>query len=342
MTTYIIRRLLLVVVVVFGVTLITFVISRVVPQNVAYVWAGFQGFRATEEVIRQLEQEYHLNEPLYLQYLYYLSDLVRGQWGRSPVTTRSVLEDVKTFYPHTVELALAGMLLGLIFGIPTGILSATRRNSALDQVSRVVALAGVSLPAFWVGLLLQLIFYYQLGWFADPGGRLSERIMLINPVPRQTGFLLLDAALAGNWTALGNALQHLVLPAVTLALPIVALISRMTRSAMLEVLGQEYVRTARAKGLKERTVEYRHALRNAWIPITTVVGTSFGWLLTGSVVTEVVFFWPGIGRYAVGAVLSFDFPAIMIFTVITAVVYALINLLADLAYLMLDPRIKYG
>lgn len=342
MARYLVRRLILLVVVIFGVTLITFVLARVVPQNVAYVWAGFQGFKATQDVVKQLEAEYYLNEPLYLQYLYYLRDLAQGNWGRSPITTRPVIEDVKTFYPHTVELATAGLLLSLAVGIPTGILSATRRNSLLDHASRLVALAGVSLPAFWIGLLFQLVFYYQLGWIADPGGRLSERVLFTSPVERLTGFLTVDALLTGNWVALRSALEHLLLPAVTLALPIVALISRMTRSAMLEVLGQDYVRTARAKGLKERMVQYRHALRNALIPITTVVATSFGWLLTGSVVTEVVFFWPGIGRYAVGAVLSFDFPAIMIFTTITAIVYALVNLLADLAYLALDPRIKYA
>jgi peptide/nickel transport system permease protein len=339
---YIIRRIVLLVVVVFGVTVITFVLARVVPQNVAAVWAGFQGFKATGDVIQQLEEEYHLRDPLYLQYLYYLRDLVQGNWGRSPVTTRPVIEDIKAFLPNTVELGAAGLLLAIVVGIPTGVISATRRNSGLDHLSRLVALAGVSLPGFWVGLILQLIFYYQLGWIPDPGGRLSQVVQFTSPVQQQTGFLLVDSLVAGNWVAFRSALQHLLLPALTLALPVIALISRMTRSAMLEVLGQEYVRTARAKGLTERVVEYRHALRNAWVPITTVVATSFGWLLTGSVVTEVVFSWPGIGRYAVGAVLSFDFPAIMIFTVITAVVYALVNLIADLLYLVLDPRISYG
>ena len=329
-------------VVVFGVTLLTFVLARVVPQNVAAVWAGFQGFKATGDVIKQLEDEYHLRDPLYVQYAYYLRDLIQGNWGRSPVTTRPVLEDIKAFFPNTVELGVASLLLGLVVGIPTGILSATRRNSGVDHLSRVVALAGVSLPGFWVGLLLQLAFYYHLGWVPDPGGRLSQAVQFTSPVQPRTGFLLIDSLITGNFIALRSALQHLILPAITLALPLIALISRMTRSAMLEVLNQDYVRTARAKGLTERTIEYRHALRNAWIPITTVVATSFGWLLTGSVVTELVFSWPGIGRYAVGAVLSFDFPAIMIFTLITAVGYALVNLIADLLYLVLDPRISYG
>jgi peptide/nickel transport system permease protein len=339
---YLVRRLVLLVVVVFGVTLIAFVLARVVPQNVAAVWAGFQGFKATGDVIKQLEDEYHLRDPLYLQYAYYLRDLFQGNWGRSPVTTRPVLDDIKAFLPNTLELGVAGLALGLIIGIPTGILSATRRNTGLDHASRLVALTGVSLPGFWVGLLLQLVFYYQLGWIPDPGGRLSQVVQFTSPVQPQTGFLFVDALISGNWLALRSALQHLILPAITLALPVIALISRMTRSALLEVLSQDYVRTARAKGLSERTIEYRHALRNAWIPITTVVATSFGWLLTGSVVTELVFSWPGIGRYAVGAVLSFDFPAIMIFTVIAAIAYALVNLIADLLYLVLDPRITYG
>lgn len=326
----------------FGATLIIFVITRVVPQNIAQVWAGFQGFKATEDVILQLEQEFHLREPLQVQYVYYLGDLVRGNWGHSPITGRSVFEDVKLFYPNTVELALAGFIVGIGLGIPIGVLSAIKRNSLVDQLSRLIALGGLAIPTFWLGLMLQLVFYYYLGWVADPGGRLSENVMLSSPVQRQTGFLLFDILRTGNWVALRSALEHLVLPALTLALPLVALISRMTRSAMLEVLGQEYVRTARAKGLKERSVHFGHALRNAWIPITTVTATSFGWLLTGSVVTEVVFFWPGLGRYAVAAVLSYDFPAIMIFTILTAVVYALVNLVADLAYVALDPRIKYG
>jgi peptide/nickel transport system permease protein len=339
---FIIRRLLLTVLVVFGVSVISFVIMRVVPQNVAHVWAGYQGFKATEDVIRQLEQEFHLADPLQVQYYYYLRDLLGGNWGSSPVTGRSVFEDIKIFYPNTVELALAGLLLGISLGIPIGILSAIRRNSMVDQMSRFIALAGVSIPTFWLGLMLQLVFYYYLGLVADPGGRLSENVMMASPVKRQTGFLILDILLTGNWVALRSALEHLALPAVTLAWPLVALISRMTRSAMLEVLGQEYVRTARAKGLKERSVQYGHALRNAWIPITTVIAISFGWLLTGSVVTEVVFFWPGVGRYAVGAVLSYDFPAIMIFTILAAIVYAFVNLLADVAYVALDPRIKYA
>jgi peptide/nickel transport system permease protein len=339
---YLVRRLLLLVVVVFGVTIITFVLARVVPQNVAAVWAGFQGFKATSDVIVQLEDEYHLRDPLYLQYVYYVRDLVQGNWGRSPVTTRPVAEDIKAFFPNSVELGLAGLLLGILVGIPTGVVSATRRNSPLDHLSRLVALVGVSMPGFWVGLLLQLVFYYQLGWLPDPGGRLNQVVQFTSPVQPQTGFLLVDSVISGNWTALGSALQHLVLPAITLALPLIALISRMTRSAMLEVLAQDYTRTARAKGLTERAVEYRHALRNAWVPITTVVATSFGWLLTGSVVTELVFSWPGIGRYAVGAVLSFDFPAIMIVTILTAIIYAFANLFADMLYLVLDPRISYG
>ncbi len=341
MARFIIRRLLLAVVVVFGVTLITFVLARVLPQNVAEVWAGFQGFRTSEDTIRAVEEQYHLNEPLYIQYGYYLRDLVTLNWGTSPITTRPVADDIRTFLPNTIELSAAAMLLAVVVAVPLGIVSATHRNSFGDHLARLLALFGVAAPGFWVAMVLQLVFYYQLGWIEDPGGRLSNAVMRSHPVETVTGFLLVDTVLTGNWVAFRDALEHLILPAVTLALPLLALISRMVRSSMLEVLRQDYVRTARAKGLTERIVVGRHAFRNAIIPTVTVIALSFGWLLTGAVVTEVVFYWPGIGQYAVGAVMSFDFPAIIAFTAISATIFVLVNLVADLAYAYLDPRVRY-
>ena len=341
MARYIIRRLLLAVVVVFGVTLITFVLARVVPQNVAEVWAGFQGFRAGEDAVRAVEEQYHLNEPLYVQYGYYLRDLVTLNWGTSPITGRPVADDIRTFLPNTIELSAVAMAIAMVIAIPLGMVSATHRNGIGDHLARVLALFGVSAPGFWVAMVLQLIFYYRLGWVEDPGGRLSNAVLRSHPVQDVTGFLLFDAAVTGNWVAFRDALEHLVLPSITLALPLIALISRMVRSSMLEVLQQDYVRTARAKGLAERIVIGRHAFRNAIIPTLTVVALSFGWLLTGTVVTEVVFYWPGIGQYAVGAVMSFDFPAIIAFTAISATIFVLINLVADLAYAYLDPRVRY-
>lgn len=341
MARFIIRRLLLAVVVVFGVTLITFVLARVVPQNVAQVWAGFQGFQANADAVRIVEKQYHLNDPLVVQYGYYLRDLVTLNWGTSPITTRPVADDIRVYLPNTVELAVAAMLLAIVIGVPLGVLSATHRNGVGDHLARLLALVGVAAPGFWVAMILQFIFYYRLGWVEDPGGRLSDAIARGHPVQTITGFLLVDATATGNWIALRDALEHLALPSITVALPLVALISRMVRSSMLEVLKQDYVRTARAKGLAERAVITRHAFRNAIVPTITVIALSTGWLLTGAVVTEVVFYWPGIGQYAVGAVMSFDFPAIMAFTAISAVIFVLVNLFADLAYAYLDPRVRY-
>lgn len=341
MARFIIRRLLLAIVVIFGVTLITFILARVLPQNVAQVWAGFQGFQANDDAVRIVEEQYHLNEPLYVQYGYYLRDLVTLNWGTSPITTRPVADDIRIYLPNTIELSAAAMLLAIVVAVPLGIVSATHRNSIGDHLARMLALFGVAAPGFWVAMILQLIFYYQLGWIEDPGGRLSNAVSRSHPVEMVTGFLMVDAAITGNWIAFRDAFEHLILPAVTLALPLVALISRMVRSSMLEVLRQDFVRTARAKGLTEGVVVARHAFGNAIIPTVTVIALSFGWLLTGAVVTEVVFYWPGIGQYAVGAVMSFDFPAIIAFTAISATIFVLVNLLADLAYAYLDPRVRF-
>jgi ABC-type dipeptide/oligopeptide/nickel transport system permease component len=341
MTRFVVRRLLLAVVVIFGVTLITFILARVLPQNVAQVWAGFQGFRASEDTVRIVEEQYHLNEPLYVQYAYYLRDLVTLNWGTSPITTRPVADDIKEYLPNTIELTMAAMLIAVVVAVPLGIVSATHRNSIGDHLARLLALFGVSAPGFWVAMVLQLLFYYRLGWVEDPGGRLSNAVLRAHPVETVTGFLLVDTVLTRNWVAFRDALEHLILPSITLALPLVALISRMVRSSMLEVLRQDYVRTARAKGLTERLVVGRHAFRNAIIPTGTVIALSFGWLLTGAVVTEVVFYWPGIGQYAVGAVMSFDFPAIIAFTAISAAIFVLVNLAADVVYAYLDPRVRY-
>lgn len=335
------RRLLMALVVVFGVTLITFILARVVPQNVAQVWAGFQGFQANADAVRIVEEQYHLNDPLYVQYGYYLHDLVTLNWGTSPITTRPVADDIRLYLPNTIELTVVAMVLAIVIAVPLGIISAVNRDGIGDHLARLFALFGVAAPGFWVAMVLQLIFYYHLGWVEDPGGRLSNAVEATHPVETITGFLLIDATVTGNWVALGNAIEHLALPSITLALPLVALISRMVRSSMLEVLQQDYVRTARAKGLTERIVIARHAFRNAVIPTITVIALSTGWLLTGAVVTEVVFYWPGIGQYAVGAVMSFDFPAIMAFTAISAVIFVLVNLIADLAYAYLDPRVRY-
>ncbi len=342
MAAFIARRIAIFVLVLWGALTITFVLARVVPRNVAYVWAGFQGFKATPDVIKDVERKYHLDQSLGVQYALYIQDLVLGHWGASPISGNSVADDIGTYLPNTVELAVSSIVLAVIFGIPLGVLSARKRNSPLDHFGRMLALVGVSAPSFLVGLILQLVFYFALGWIGDPGGRLSDSVTSLHPVRHMSGFLIVDCLMTRNTAALWDALRHMILPALTLSLPLVALMSRMTRASMLEELGQDYIRTARAKGLREVGVVYRHALRNALLPTTTVLGLSLGWLLTGSVVTEVVFYWPGIGRYAVSALLSFDFPAISAYTALAAVAFSGANLLCDVAYAFMDPRIRYG
>lgn len=339
---FVVRRLLALSVVVFGAMTITFVIARVIPTNVAWIWAGFQGFQATPDVIAAVTRQYHLNDPLPLQYWYYLRDLASGRWGTSPVSGRPVAADIFTYLPNTIELAVAGLVMAVLISVPIGVVAAKRRNSLIDHITRGLALVGVSAPTFWIGLLLQLVFYYWLGWVRDPGGMLSTSLMGSQPVRPVTGFVLLDAALGGNTSALLDALNHLALPSISLALPLVALVSRMTRSSMLEVLNQDYVRTARAKGVPERRLTWSHAFRNAMLPTLTVLGLSTGWLLTGSVVTELIFYWPGVGRYAVGAVTSFDFPAVTAYTALAAVIFSAANLLTDIMYAYADPRIRFA
>ncbi len=342
MTTYLLRRLGSLGLVVLGVTVVVFVISRVVPGDVALLWTGQRGDAASAQTLTLIREQYHLDKPLVTQYLYYLRDLLRGDLGTSVRSNRPVRRELVERLPHTVELGLAALLLGVPIGVGVGVLSATRRNSALDHTGRVLAMAGVCIPIFWLGLLLQMLLYYRLGLLPSPGGRLSDSIEVLAPIRRVTGFLVFDATVTGNLTALWDALLHLVMPAVTLSLPLIALISRMTRSSMLEVLSQDYVRTARAKGVEPRRVHYRHALRNALLPILTVIGLAFGALLTGSVVTELIYYWPGIGQYAVQAILAYDGPVIMAFTAFAAIMFALANLVVDILYAFVDPQIRYA
>lgn len=334
------RRFMWLLPVMIGVTLITFVLARVVPQNVAEVWAGAQGFRLTEEAVEQVREEYHLDDPLLLQYFRYMSSIARGDFGVSPVSNQPVSRELIRRLPHTIELAGVAMALSLLLGIPIGVLSAVRSNTVWDHVSRTLALVGVSMPVFWLGLLLQLLFYYHLGWVPNPGGRLSEAVRYSHPVAEVTHLLLLDALITGNLTAFRSGVVHLILPAMTLGLRQMAMVSRMTRSSMLDILDEDYMRTARAKGLREWFVVIRHGFRNALMPVTTVVGLSVAWLLTGNVVVEVVFNWPGLGRYGVDAILSYDFPAVMAFTIVTSTVFVLTNLVTDILYYLEDPRVR--
>lgn len=320
--------------VLLGVSVLTFFIAHVVPADPVLVALGEH---AREDQIQAYRRAYGLDRPIGVQYVIYLRRLAAGDLGISIRTRRPVADDLREFLPATVELGGTAWVIALLLGIPAGILSAVYKDRIFDHLSRIGALVGASMPVFWLGLLLLGTFYYRLRWLPGPG-RLD--VSAIGP-PSRTGLLLVDAALAGDGAVLWNALRHLVLPALTLGLFSTAVIARMTRSAMLEVLYQDYIRTARAKGLARARVVLRHALRNAMIPTLTIVGISFGNLLSGAVLTETIFAWPGLGRYATTSAISLDFPAVVGVALVAAVIYTTVNLAIDLLYARLDPRVRY-
>lgn len=327
------RRLALLVFVLFGVTLVTFFMSHVIPGDPARMMVGQ---RADEETLQAVRQQLGLDKPVWVQYLTYMKGLVVGDFGVSIRTQKPVIDDLLAFFPATLELAMMAFALALLVGIPLGVLSAVKKNTGWDHSSRLFSIAGVSTPVFWSGLVGILIFYKLLGWLPS-GGRLDLHVA--SP-PRISGFYLLDSLLTGNWPAFKNSLWHLLLPAATLSFAQLAIVTRQVRASMLEVLGQEYIRTALANGISGPLLLFRYALRNALIPTITVVGLSFGSLLGGAVVTETIFSWPGMGKYVVDSIAYLDFPAIMGFTIIISVGYVLINLLVDLAYYTLNPQMK--
>jgi len=316
-----------------GVTLLTFVISRVVVPDPARAWAGLKASQGTVEAIAA---RYHLHDPLYMQYYYYLRDLLSGDWGISPVNGQPVLDNISGFFPATLELAIVSIIIATVLGIPMGVYAAVHQDKSIDHAARLFSLGTYCAPPFLLALLMQLLFSYWLRVLPS-GGRFSPLI----PSPhRITGLLIVDSVLTGNLQALGSALIHISLPALSLALLTFGLITRLTRSSMLEVLRQDYVRTARAKGLLERVVIFKHALRNGLTSIVTVMALLFAFMLSGAIVIEYIFNWPGIGRYAVQSILSLDLPAVMGTTLVFTLVIITVNLLADIAYAVLDPRIR--
>jgi len=333
-TAYLARRLALATVAIAGVLVITFVLSHVIPGDPV---AAILGPQAPDDVIEALRHRWGFDRPLHEQFVRYVGRLVRGDLGESLATHRPVLVDLREFFPATIELATAAILVGTTAGLAVGILSAVTRGSWLDHAVRVASLVGLSMPVFWLGIIALLLFYYALGWLPGPG---QLDVYLARP-PRVTGLVTVDALLAGDLATFRNAMGHLVLPALVLGSHALVGIARITRASMLEVLGQEYIKTAHAKGLARRTVIVRHALRNALLPIVTVIGVYYGSLLEGAVLTETVFAWPGLGRYATSAILSQDFAAIMGFTILIALVFSLANLVVDLTYALLNPRIRY-
>ncbi|HEV8340173.1 MAG TPA: ABC transporter permease [bacterium] len=331
---YLGRRLIELIPVFFGVLLVVFAIAHLTPGDPALVMLGE---RATPEAIERLRDQLGLDEPLHVQFFRYMGRVVRGDLGESIQTDERVIVELGQRFPATVELTLAAMLVASLVGMLTGAIAAARQNSWFDGASMVVALFGFSMPIFWLGIMMILLFAATLGWFP-----ISGRLDFTIDLARRTNLYVLDGLLSGNWAAVGNALRHLVLPAVTLSTVPLAIIARMTRSSLLEVLRQDYVRTARAKGLAETRVVTRHALRNAAIPVVTVIGLNVGSLLGGAILTETIFAWPGVGRLVVDAIFARDYPLVQGAVLMIALIFVVVNLLVDLSYVYLDPRIRYG
>src|SRR5262245_32727311 len=333
--TYLGRRLVLAVVALFGVILTAFLVAHSVPADPL---ATVLSEMATKDpsIRAAYMKRWGLDRSLPEQFIAYLTNVLRGDLGESFTTRRPVLRDLRQFLPATIELALAALAVAVGVGVPLGIWAALRHNRLADHAARAVSLIGAASPIFWTGLIALYVFYYRLEWAPGPGRIDSHQTM----PPSGTGFLLVDSLVARNWELFGSALRHLVLPAFVLGWFIMGLIARTTRSSLLEVLDADYVRTARSKGLAESFVVCFHALRNALIPVVTVIGLTFASLLSGAVLTETVFAWPGIGRYAVTASTRLDYPAILGVTILTAVFYIVVNLLVDLLYGLLDPRIR--
>jgi peptide/nickel transport system permease protein len=320
-----------------GVTLISFVISHAVPADPIVSNLG-QVASQRPEIVKAFREKWGLDKPLYEQYLVFVKNLVRGELGTSINTRRAVTKDLALFLPATIELATVAIVFALLLGLPLGIVAAIRRDGPVDHLARFVSLIGVSIPIFWLATVSLVLFYATLHWTVGPGrlGPQMERPDLV------TGLFTVDSLLEGDFETLWDALSHLLLPGVVLASSVMGLVTRVTRSSMLEVLSQDYTRTARAKGVSEMVVVARHALRNALIPTVTVLGLAYGSLLSGAVMTETIFAWPGLGRYAFQAVITNDFPAIMGVTFVIGMMYVLVNLAVDLLYGWLDPRIHYA
>jgi peptide/nickel transport system permease protein len=331
--TYIAKRISVIFPVLLAVSLIIFLIMHFAPGDPA---ALFLGQMVTPEDLEKVRREMGLNDPLHIQYLRFLKEAVKGDLGISYYTKQSVLSELLRLFPATVELAIASMVIALLIGISAGVISALKQNSIFDNVSMVVALGGVSMPVFWVGLILMWVFSFKLGW-TPISGRLAVQIDL----KQITGLFVIDSIITGNIAALRDSLRHLILPALSLATISMGIIARFTRSSMLEVIRQDYIRTARAKGVSEALVIFKHAFKNALIPVVTVVGLQFGLLLGGAVVTETVFSWPGIGNVIIVSILRRDYPMVQGALILLALLYVIINLLVDVSYSYLDPRIRY-
>ena len=330
----IVRRLIFLVFVLFGLSVITFGLSHVIPGDPARLMAGP---RASRSAVEKLREKYGLNDPVPVQYVTYVSNIAHGDFGMSFTTRRPVSQDHKRYLPATAELGLCAFVLATAIGIPLGVLSAVKRDKWPDHLARFISISGLALPVFWLAIMAQFVFFGKLGWLPD-----GERLPIgVDPPRTITGLYTVDSLLTGNLPLFLLSLKHLALPTVVLAYGSLAVITRMVRGGMLEVLNQDYIRTARAKGIAQHAVVLGHALKNALLPTVTSIGLQIGLLLSGAFLVEIVFSWPGIGRYAVDAIQRLDYNATMATTLIIALVFVLLNLVVDIAYLFLDPRISY-
>jgi peptide/nickel transport system permease protein len=333
MKKYILKRLLLLIPVLIGVSILIFVIVRLTPGDPARILAGEH---ATEEYVQATRERWGLDKPMYVQYYIWFKSLLRGDLGRSITTHSPVVEEIFNRFPATLELSLFAMFLAIVIGILAGIISAIRQYHFFDYFSMTVALFGISMPVFWLGLMLMFVFGLWLDILP-----ISGRINVMIPFQNITGLYVLDSILTLNFQALGSSLLHLILPSIALGTIPMAMIARITRSSMLEIIRQDFIRTERAKGLPERMVIFKHALKNALIPIITVIGMEFGLLLGGAILTETVFAWPGLGRYTVDAVYARDYPAIQGSVLFIAFIFVVVNLITDVLYAYINPRIRY-
>ncbi|MDD4281322.1 MAG: ABC transporter permease [Candidatus Methanofastidiosa archaeon] len=333
MKQYILKRLAMLLLVLVGVSIITFVLVRAAPGDPA---VNLAGQHANEKILESIREKYHLNDPIYVQYYIWVRMAVRGDLGQSIVSHDSVISEITHRLPMTLELSILAMSIAIVFGVLAGIVSAVRQYSKIDYSVMFGALFGVSMPVFWLGIMMIYIFSIKLG-ITPVQGRLTTGIEL----ERITGMYILDSILTLNGPAFVSSVRHLVLPSLALATIPMATIARMTRSSMLEVLRQDYIRTERAKGLSERAVIYRHAIKNALIPVVTVIGMNIGVLMGGAVLTETIFTLPGLGKYIYDAIMAYDYPVVQGFTLFFATVFVIINLATDILYGYIDPRIRY-
>lgn len=333
MLKYTLKRILMAIPVILGIVTIVFVLMRVFSSNPAYLLLGQ---RASAERVAELTSYLGLDQPIWKQYAIYLGQMFQGDFGDSLFSGLPVMQEIGERLPATIELALFSVLIASVLGVSLGVICAVKQNSALDRICQVGGLVGVSLPKFWLGLMLIILFAVNLGWLP-----VSGRFDFMNRPETITGFMILDSIITGNWAALGSTLRYMLLPGVSIAIASVGTIMRYTRSTMLETIRQDYIRTARAKGLRERVVIVHHALKNALIPIVTVIGMELGGLFSGSVLVETIFAWPGVGKYIVDGINNSDYAVVQGGCVLVAVIAVGMNLVVDLLYGLLDPRIRY-